>query len=573
MQRVSAALCVTALTGCFEPVPELGPYPWTRREGERVVLTTDVEMPLCAGTIAKLDRHVIEIEAALELEPRSVPIDVWMLSDEAFDSVCPPSGGCARKEHAFVPLWGYGSTRHELAHVIGVYGNSFFGEGLATALGETPSNRNPPDITPAILDEMLESNWLMSVNGYGYGAAGDFVHWMLENFGPAPVLAFMSALRGSMTAAEVRALYLEHFARDLEADFHAAQRQPGASFSLAHMNCDAPLAPRTEDGRGVILQASLDCESPQVQNYVTSYRTEPGVDPPEGFVEWTFEVPPAHAGYHEVHGGTSAYLQIERCGAALNYIHERTELGPTAWDFDVVNGQIVGDEDEQILLESGLYRVRWTDLLDEDTVLDVTLTAACDYAAQDCPDGEQCTIWRRCEPAPKNPAALGENCNLSGQGNDPCEFGSRCIEGVCLADCDAEHPCADGLGCSQGRSCAPICELAAQDCGAAQLACVPSSEAQLGSNGLGVCVAAGNGEDFDSCDRLGSECAMGWSCEWLEGWFDDLGCDPGVEEGCCTRLCDPAANGSDCPADASVCDPVADGPTGICRPSSWTDEL
>jgi hypothetical protein len=520
---VSAALCVAALTGCFDAVPD-EPYPWTRREGERVVLTTDADIPLCAGTVAELDRHVTEIEAALELEPRSEPIDVWMLSDEIYYDFCPSwSGGCAKKEHAFVRMGGLGLARHELAHVIGVYGNSFFAEGLATALGDSPLNGDPSDV---ILDEMLETNSLASLSGYGQ--AGDFVHWMLENFGSAPVLEFMSALRRSMTAAEVRALYLEQFARDLEADFHAAQRRPGASFSLAHMNCDAPLAPRTEDGRGVILQATLDCESPLVQNHVSS-------DPPKGFVEWTFEVPPAHAGYHEIDGEASTALRIERCGAPLNYIHERTELGPTAWNFHVVSG-------EQVLLEPGLYSVRWSGLLDEDAVLDATFAAACDYAAQDCPAGEQCTIWRRCEPTPADPVALDESC-------------------------DAEHPCADGLGCSRGRSCAPICELAAQDCGHPQLACVTSSEPQLGFDGLGVCVAAGNGKDFDTCDRLGGECAAGWSCEWLDVPVDQqLGCPPGVEEGCCTRLCDPAANGSDCPADASACDPVADGPTGICRP-------
>jgi hypothetical protein len=530
---VSASLCVVSVTACFEIPPGLpDPYPWPRRAGERVVLTTDFDIPLCAGTVAELDRHVTEIEAALELEPRSEPIGVWLLSDEVYDGICPSwSAGCAPGETAFLSLLGSDSARHELTHVLGVYGNSFFGEGLATALGSQDHLFG----THATLDEMLDASNLASVNGYG--PAGNFVHWMLENLGPGPVLEFMSALRRSMTPGDVRALYLEHFARDLEADFHTAQRRPGASFSMAHMNCDAPQAPRTDDGRGVILQATLDCESPQVQNYVSRYGYEPGVDPPGGVVEWTFEVPPAHAGYHELHGGASADLRIARCGASLNYFHERIEAGPTAWNFDVVSG-------EQVLLEPGLYRVRWEGRLDDDTVLDATFTAACDYTAQDCPDGEQCTIWRRCEPAPVDP----------------------------VASCDTEHPCVGSLGCSRGRSCAPICDLAEQDCGHPQLACVPSSEPQLGVDGLGVCVAAGNGRDFDSCDRLGSECAAGWSCEWLNVQpHQELGCAPEVEQGCCTRLCDPTANAPDCPDDASVCDPVAGGPIGICRPSNWTD--
>jgi hygromycin-B 7''-O-kinase len=79
-----------------------------------------------------------------------------------------------------------------------------------------------------------------------------------------------------------------------------------------------------------------------------------------------------------------------------------------------------------------------------------------------------------------------------------------------------------------------------------------------------VCLVAGDGELYGSCDRREEGgCRAGLSCE-LVTTFGGSPCSG--EDGCCVPYCDATAAESGCPSDAPVCDSIRGGPIGVCHP-------
>lgn len=187
-------------------------------------------------------------------------------------------------------------------------------------------------------------------------------------------------------------------------------------------------------------------------------------------------------------------------------------------------------DDEPIKLRHGSYSITWTD--EFGSTLDFEMRPPCVFEAQDCGDGEQCTIWNECRPESESPAQLGEPCEQQPGAPLACEAGTRCVGGVCTAECDATQTCASGQTCARFRICGDICDLLTQDCPSG-FACVPSDDAELNDLGLGACVAEGAGELLDPCDGNESSCRAGLSCEVTSK------CPEGAEW-CCAPLCDAA---------------------------------
>lgn len=90
----------------------------------------------------------------------------------------------------------------------------------------------------------------------------------------------------------------------------------------------------------------------------------------------------------------------------------------------------------------------------------VELRATCDIYAQDCPDGQGCTLGR--DPDTNDPIFVCETAGAQSPGDEcsngagRCAAGSICIResearSVCRAVCQGDEGCGEGLTCS-GRS-------------------------------------------------------------------------------------------------------------------------
>jgi hypothetical protein len=179
---------------------------------------------------------------------------------------------------------------------------------------------------------------------------------------------------------------------------------------------------------------------------------------------------------------------------------------------------------------------------------------------------------------------VGASCT-----DDECVSGAICILPlpVCLAYCDASHPCADSAhvclpfadtaGVVDGSLCLPTCDVVAQDCGFPGVACFTET-AVVSDVDRGVCYGAGDVPQDGACAQFDS-CAAGLGCfNYVCGTYcataspscpanhfcQALG--NGSAAGICLEICDPlapscAASGAECVVDESV---------GVDRGLCWT---
>lgn len=203
----------------------------------------------------------------------------------------------------------------------------------------------------------------------------------------------------------------------------------------------------------------------------------------------------------------------------------------------------------------------------------------CDSWAQDCPDGEKCTVWandgggawnaNRCVPIAPDPKQPGEPCTAEGSpvsGVDDCDIGSMCwavdpatLEGYCVQFCTGtpDSPmCPEGFQCpiySDGilHVCLPNCDPLLQDCRDGE-ACYPvNDDFQCAPDASGDGGAAG-----DPCDYVNS-CDPGLACisrEFSPGCMGSVGC---CSEYCDLDAVDPEASCSQ-RGEGSVCMPWYD---------------
>ncbi|MCA9514615.1 MAG: M28 family peptidase, partial [Myxococcales bacterium] len=201
------------------------------------------------------------------------------------------------------------------------------------------------------------------------------------------------------------------------------------------------------------------------------------------------------------------------------------------------------------------------------------LSDTCDLLAQDCDDGERCTLIATNLPAACEPVhdgvALGGTCNHPSDlvGDDTCGPGLRCAswglggDGLlppeqCLSWCDAATDCGAGEACHvvdrlpDHGVCSPTCDpFAVGGCGEFQV-CATSHD------------MAHPGWAFFCSPATAFLGAEGGGCYLHEDCRDGLGCHAGV----CQPWCDAD---HPCPDDRA-CDPVMDGVSvpglGTCAP-------
>ncbi|MCY1011432.1 hypothetical protein OV079_38910 [Nannocystis pusilla] len=549
--------------------PELPPLAW---HGERVSVGTDLVPEVCAGTLEFLDRRVAWMEAELELAPRAETLSVWMLSRDLAAEACSAfmfRGGCANGSRVYLRGDSFRSAvRHELVHARQFQEDGsdkpLFGEGLAQAIGGgslTQGCLSTPECMAVDLELLLAKTRSQALDRDGYDAGGDLVYGMLKAFGPSEVLALFAETTRDTAPDVVRARYRERFGSKLDDDFLRWRRGPLDRFEPMHLGCDAPPAPDGGTPGAALLQARMDCRSPRVVNDFAAADDPPreGEGAQEGFIEWTFEVTPEHAGAFELRREVRGRLSISLC-----------QPDDFAWRWVDVHAPWRTDstlpprQEGPLMLGLGLYTIRWHHPLDPAADLDVVLAPVCGVAEQDCPEGQVCTIWRRCEAQVEDPAPLGAACEQALDGPRACEVGARCVGGVCTAECDDPTTCPEGQGCARLRVCGQDCALLEDDC-AEGFTCLASAEPKLAAAGRGQCVKAEEGVWLDACDPWLGGCAEGLSCETTR--VSDLpeGAPCREAAGCCVPRCDPGAAEPGCPGVVPQCDRIEGGVAGVCR--------
>ncbi len=352
MRAFAGLVVLVAASGCL---PELPPLDF---RGERVVVGSEVVEQVCGGTVARLDREVVEIERRLELGPASKPLRVFIVTHETVAGYCKDAGSCVDHfalREPFV-LLNYNmferASAHELIHArLGdTHSVRLLEEGVAEAVSPPSCPNTVPDTL--VSTELLEARKSPELSDLGgYYVSGEFVAWLLDEFGPDAFLTFYASVRRKSSPDTIRAKYREQFNREIDDDLfaHVRTRDDLDALPPEHFGCLAPPAPEHD---GVIsLSANLDCDSERVHN---EFDVDGG-----GYVEWTLTL--EHPQKFELVGTlpewTSLTLQV--CGCVPPKGGPQRLLPRTF--------------KERENIAPGTYRLRWSGALDPGLTLDVEL--------------------------------------------------------------------------------------------------------------------------------------------------------------------------------------------------------
>lgn len=350
--RTLGLVGIIAAFGCVPELPPLGYH------GERVVVGSDVIDQVCGGTLARLDREVVQIEKRLDLGPQSDPLQVYIVSSETVADYC-VGANCVKYPSGDPPYVMLDHSRfgraaaHELTHARLARERSvpLLVEGVAEALSPPSCPVSIPEgVDAASFLAATKSSKLQDLIG-GYYVAGEFVAWVLDEFGSKTFLSLYTNVNRGASTSTIEAAYRDQFGRDIEDDLFAHMRTQDQLDALPpeHFGCLAPAAP-TNAG-AVTLKASLDCDSQLVQN-------TPGLNG-TGYVEWTLSVD--HDQRFDLVGTVPEWtiLSVQACGCVPRRGHD-LHLLPRPFD-------------ETTLLQRGTHRLRWLGALDDGHALDVEL--------------------------------------------------------------------------------------------------------------------------------------------------------------------------------------------------------
>jgi hypothetical protein len=533
--RIRLLTIAACLTACISSEPPEDSPPDYR--GEHFVVFTEYD--ICGGTLAKFDEEIERIDAALGLEGSPDISEVWVLGDDVFDYCL--SGACVKFSSgrmyihsASLDVFPHEAV-HQRANPTGAnLGKPLFTEGLATALGG--SRCYDENRVFSSLDDHISPSSAYDLPEHSYYLGGELIHWLLDTRGPEIVLEFMKTLDRKATPDQVREVYSSFFDSSLDEDLMGHLRPINASYEPWELACAAPAAERDDRGSGFRFQETLDCESPRVQSDLTFL----GGQGAPAFVEWSVVVDESNAGYFNLAGDlpTAGSLSLRPCGCIWGNVANTVGISPPGISAHNFNNGI------DVLLPPGRYLATWNGQF--DAVLDVQLSPPCTFDLTDCPSGQQCTIWNRCEPEATELAQPGDSCELA-DGLRSCVSGSLCVGGTCVLECDSDHPCPGADLCGPTRLCGPACDLLAQDCSVGS-SCGFSSA----SDGTGQCLPSGPGQLLDPCHRLDDTCSSGLVCG---------SCGNGQTDGCCVPICESSA---ECPEEFATCGFAPDASVGVC---------
>jgi hypothetical protein len=278
---VRLALCL--LAGCL---PELDDAVVVR--GRHVTVYADPAIPVCERAVADADRFIEDSSAMLGIPPR--PIDYYLFDGPTHCGLGRTTNvSCVINGTVYANVWIH---FHELVHAVDdTYPPALFVEGFAEALS-IPSEAARRDAAPranARLD--LETTaFRAGPPAENYRVAGDFVRYLLEQFGAVRYRAFASSLLSLSDLITIRRVFEQVYGVSL-ADVIARWRvtDPGSSTLIVPVDvteCHDPISPVGPETWAIEDIVPDACTSGRTANgtpYVQPHRrygfevTEPGL--------------------------------------------------------------------------------------------------------------------------------------------------------------------------------------------------------------------------------------------------------------------------------------------------------
>ena len=332
--------------------------------GERVRMGTQLVDSVCKGTLVHVDGELDRIEAELGLTPNPDGADIYVVDQTQLDEYCEPNtGGCwnRKRRSVFLAPEKYDEALvHELTHdrverTSAGSSKTVFIEGIAYSMHPWCMPVHD-DWDPPPAEEIFSHDPPLSARLL----VGELFWWLRQTSSPKKVLAFMADVDPESSDDSVRAAFWEHFDAYFDDEVRLHWRSTDGPFSGSETQCVSPEVPRAELPARLVLEATLDCGSERVRNDFAN--------PDQVFVEWTLTIDKTNAGdYHlmsELPEGTQ--LSISGC-TCIPWQYSATPLLGYIADVNF-------DSEHGLLLEPGVYRIRWQGPLGSDAKLDVEIS-------------------------------------------------------------------------------------------------------------------------------------------------------------------------------------------------------
>ena len=324
---------LVALSACEQSLD----LPPIRMETEHLLIGTEFDDDVCAGSLAELDRHVEFVEAQLGIELEDQLEFYWFVDDAS--SACDGTANCTLSAPTRV-LTNWSSARHELVHGVALQlggHDHFLAEGLAVGFdgNRTEFGDQSPYLSVGYLNEHVDRP-----------SAGHFVRWLHATKGPGVLRDLVRETEADAGPGATRQAFeqvLGEQLADTEIRYYgeAPERYPITTF------CEHPELAWSD---GVDTSIELDCAAEHTR----------GV----GELTRSFRVGVANAGWFTVATDVPATLEISACNSVE--VPFMTDLPtpptpPVGEDFGgrepVVPHPLDGQQNHSVRLEATSYRI------------------------------------------------------------------------------------------------------------------------------------------------------------------------------------------------------------------------
>jgi hypothetical protein len=248
----------------------------------------DPAIPVCERAVADADRFVEDAAAMLGNSPR--PIDYYLFDGPTQCGIGRATNvSCVINGTVYANVWIH---FHELVHAVDdTYPPALFVEGLAEALS-IPSDIARRDVTPRASARVnLEATAFRAGSPQeNYRVAGDFVRYLLEQFGAVRYRSFASSLLSLSDQITIRRVFEQVYGVSLDDVIERWRITDPASSTLIvpvdFVECHDPIRPVGPETWGIDEMVPDGCVSGSTANgtpYTQPYRrygfevTEPGL--------------------------------------------------------------------------------------------------------------------------------------------------------------------------------------------------------------------------------------------------------------------------------------------------------
>lgn len=295
---------------------------------ERLEIATNLDTPICQGTLDALDAHVDFVEDGLGVAYDGSPIRVYWLTPDELSNVCANGrGGCFYPATRIVFTTG-GSLTHELVHaVLDSEGEIFFiEEGMAELYSGVGVYHDPEEEGTDPVAQLSLTRQEYRSGGLDYRAAGHFMRWIYGEIGPAAVLRLADEVEKGASPGAIETALEQLFDTGVDdVTWRYRVESPRYYAGLSHQHVPYASMTQLRTGTTVALDcASEDTRGPLPDGEAGMYRVLRTNMPEAGIAEIAVQGPPGS--FVEV---IDPYARLSR-GVVQDWTLPRASLDPNA---------------------------------------------------------------------------------------------------------------------------------------------------------------------------------------------------------------------------------------------------